>query len=121
MTIATQSIMLPPSLRGVSSTLRTFTKPTIRTRRLFTSSFFLATFCGAIITVSLTTLLPCPARIGPGQYRSRGERQASQDAEAATAAAAVGTEEQQSQSSLREGERIHLTKSGGWIEIDQGS
>ncbi|PWN36865.1 uncharacterized protein FA14DRAFT_7492 [Meira miltonrushii] len=102
--------MIPPSLRSASSALRTITRPSIRTRRLFTSSFFLATFCGAIVTVSLTTILPCPARVGPGQYRSRENRRASEEASASAAAT----------DSLRQGERIHLTKKGGWIEIDKG-
>lgn len=106
--------MIPPSLRSASSAFKTITRPTIRTRRLFTSSFFLATFCGAIITVSLTTLLPCPARVGPGQYRSRENRIASEEA---TAVEAVNPT---SDTKLRQGERIHLTKKGGWIEIDEG-
>ena len=107
--------MLPPSLRNASSAFKmTIMRPT--TRRLFTSSFFLATFCGAIITVSLTTLLPCPARVGPGQYRSRENRIASEEA------SSIGSNSNLSSSDarLRQGERIHLTKKGGWIEIDEG-
>lgn len=104
--------MRPTPIRA-SSALRHLTRPTIRARRLFTSSFFLATFCGAILTVSLSTLLPCPARVAPGQYRRRSEREQQ--------SSSVGVDDENTSRSppaLVQGERIHLTKKDGWIEID---
>ena len=96
----------PPSMRptmAAHSALRHFAWPSIRNRRSFTSSFFLATFLGAIVTVSLSgsTILPCPAKMRREQYRST-----------------MGSSGQDVGRTLSEGERVRLTRKGGWIEIE---
>jgi hypothetical protein len=85
--------------------LRQLTKPSIRGRRAFTSTFFWATFIGAIATVSLSasTILPCPAKTRRQQLEQ---------------SAAAYRNSNDSESSLGQGERVKLTKKGGWIEIE---
>lgn len=89
--------------RALLSTLRQFTKPSIRGRKAFTSSFFWATFLGAIITVSLSasTILPCSAKQRRLQDLQRVSTYHDED------------------DSLGQGERVKLTKKGGWIEIEE--
>ncbi|EST04858.1 hypothetical protein PSEUBRA_006179 [Kalmanozyma brasiliensis GHG001] len=84
------------------SSLRTISNPSVRTRRLATSTFFIATFAASILTVSLSasTILPCPA----ARSGSRGVR---------------ADEEKDAREQLGVGQKVHLTKKGGWIEIAQ--
>lgn len=85
---------------------RSFLSPSIRSRRLFTSSFFMATFCGAVITVGLSasSILPCPARVRRDQYRREVSLEEPVD---------CVMEER------LDGERVKLTRKGGWIEIEE--
>jgi hypothetical protein len=88
------------------SPLRQFSfLPRFRNRRKYTSTFFLATFLGAIVTVSLSeTILPCPAKTRNGQYRRN--------------VAATYQDEAGDAGTLARGEKVKLTKKGGWIEVD---
>lgn len=83
------------------SSLRSITNPSVRTRRLATSTFFIATFAASILTVSLSasTILPCPAN----RSGTRG----------------MLADEQEGREELGVGQKVHLTKKGGWIEIVQ--
>lgn len=73
--------------------------PSLRTRRLATSTFFIATFAASILTVSLSasTILPCPAN---SRSKSRGT-----------------LAEEGEMGGI--GQKVHLTRKGGWIEIEQ--
>ncbi|ETS59469.1 hypothetical protein PaG_06387 [Moesziomyces aphidis] len=74
----------------------------VRTRRLATSSFFIATFAAAFLTVSLSasTILPCPASRAP----TRGTMAEESDRERPRSAV---------------GQKVVLTRKGGWIEVEQ--
>jgi hypothetical protein len=77
----------------------------MRNRRAFTSTFFLATFFGAIMTVGISAspLLACPAKTRKDQAgRSMSSYNDKEDAERI----------------LGQGERVKLTRKGGWIEIE---
>ncbi|SPO26896.1 uncharacterized protein UTRI_10359_B [Ustilago trichophora] len=82
---------------------RQLLNPSIRIRRLATSSFFIATFAASILTVSLSasTILPCPAN---SRSSSRGTLSDSDSNEQNT--------------NLIKGQKVILTKKGGWIEVD---
>lgn len=72
-------------------------------KRLLTSSAFFATFLAAIVTVSVSAssgALPCPARPG-GSIAPLG-MEGEDDAERAKSV----------------GEKVKLTRKGGWIEIE---
>lgn len=85
--------------------LRQLGRPNMRGRKAFTSTFFWATFLGAIATVSLSasTILPCPAKTRRRQLEE--------------SAAAYRNAQDDSQRGLGQGERVKLTRKGGWIEI----
>ncbi|SJX62678.1 uncharacterized protein SRS1_16575 [Sporisorium reilianum f. sp. reilianum] len=99
------------------SALASLANPSIRTRRLATSTFFIATFAASILTVSLSasTILPCPAN---SRAKTRGTL-----ADGHVAA----TDEQQDDEGTRQawqgrgaiGQKVVLTRKGGWIEIDK--
>lgn len=86
-----------------------------RSRRGLESSVFIVTFCAALATVSLSasTLLPCPANGRGGLSERIG----------ANARGAFAEEDEESKlerASLPaggRGQRAHLTKQGGWLEI----
>ncbi|SPO27242.1 uncharacterized protein UTRI_10359 [Ustilago trichophora] len=80
--------------------------PSIRFRRLATSSFFIATFAASILTVSISasTILPCPAN-------SRSQSRATLSDESIHP-------QSQSQSQLIKGQKVLLTRKGGWIQVD---
>jgi len=116
-----------------------------RLRRVFTSSFFGATFAGAFITVAATTALASGATNGegplacPAQQRKKREAEARQrdysaaangeldslheeDDGAARIAGRYNVSAPSSTSSTysnRIGERVRLTSKGGWIEIPE--
>ena len=102
-----------------ASSLRSISNPSVRTRRLATSTFFIATFVASILTVSLSasTILPCPANTR-SKYRGAytedqehmQERHNIRQAAAAEQMPANGV-----------GQKILLTRKGGWIEIEQPS
>lgn len=83
---------------------RALTNPSTRTRRLATSTFFVATFAASILTVSLSasTILPCPAN------RSTSRSTLSQPDDSAREDALKNV-----------GQKVLLTRKGGWIEIEQ--
>ncbi|PWN46554.1 hypothetical protein IE53DRAFT_322754 [Violaceomyces palustris] len=93
----------------MASFMRMITNPSVRTRRLATSSFFLATFFASIVTVSLSasTILPCPANRGGGSRGALAEKDQSRlDLRPNMPARGVG-------------QRVLLTSKGGWIEIEE--
>ncbi|CAO1612745.1 unnamed protein product [Jaminaea pallidilutea] len=103
--------------------LRSLSVP--RLRRNLTSSIFLATFVGSILTVSATHLFPCPARPNNG---GRGIRQRDSPA-AATAADSHSSDLPASSSSAYGGgdqgrrdtivgERVRLSGRKGWISVE---
>ncbi|TKY86289.1 hypothetical protein EX895_005114 [Sporisorium graminicola] len=106
--------------------LSSLTNPSIRTRRLATSTFFMATFAASILTVSLSasTILPCPAN---SRSKTRGTladsdhvtASSSPSPPAAEAEAAGGGEQGGWHSGAAVGQKVILTRKGGWIEIDQ--
>lgn len=79
--------------------------PKFRNRRTFTSTFFLATFLGAVVTVGLSeTILPCPAKTRNSQFRRE--------------TVAAFNDKDEDGKGLGQGERVKLTRKGGWIEIE---
>ncbi|KAN0064080.1 hypothetical protein ACQY0O_003244 [Thecaphora frezii] len=90
----------------------------LRTRRFATSSFFLATFFASFLTVSLSasTILPCPAN------RNRGTRADSSHHSNTTDSHSQSQEEAgasaQGLPANGVGQRVLLTRKGGWIEIE---
>ncbi|KAE8224205.1 hypothetical protein CF319_g2863 [Tilletia indica] len=111
---------------------------TPRLRRLFTSSFFGATFAGAFLTVASTTALASSAADGEGPLacpaQQRKKREAVEASRRSAAAAGLEEEEQEHGRHLhsaawdesngqpynaRVGERVRLTSKGGWIEIPE--
>ncbi|KAJ1599094.1 hypothetical protein NDA14_001624 [Ustilago hordei] len=92
--------------------LRSITNPTIRTRRIATSSFFIATFAASILTVSLSasSILPCPANRVP-----RGTSAQAQVENEYIAREATGAEEE----TIPTGQKVLLTSKRGWIQIEQ--
>ncbi|CBQ72843.1 conserved hypothetical protein [Sporisorium reilianum SRZ2] len=100
------------------SALASLANPSLRTRRLATSSFFIATFAASILTVSLSasTILPCPAN---SRSKTRGTL-----ADGDTAPVEAHKEEQEGAREAWQGrgaigQKVVLTRKGGWIEIDQ--
>ncbi|KDN36563.1 hypothetical protein K437DRAFT_210422, partial [Tilletiaria anomala UBC 951] len=79
------------------------------TRRFLTSSAFVATFCAAILTVSVSasTALPCPARAGTAHVSIAAEDEHGQHTHRSVREASAGI-----------GEKVRLTRRGGWIEIE---
>ncbi|KAJ1021966.1 hypothetical protein NDA18_005203 [Ustilago nuda] len=88
--------------------LRSITNPTIRTRRIATSSFFIATFAASILTVSLSasSILPCPA--------NRAPRGTSAQAQVENEYIAGAQEEP-----IPTGQKVLLTSKRGWLQIEQ--
>lgn len=101
--------------------LRSLSVP--RLRRNLTSSIFLATFVGSILTVSATHLFPCPARPNNG---GRGIRQRDSPAAAAdsqssdlpvSSSSAYGSGDQGRKDTIV-GERVRLSGRKGWISVE---
>ena len=77
----------------------------MRGRRMLETSVIVTTFCAALLTVSVSasTFLPCPVNNGPSRSALSEEKQIDREK------LPVGGL----------GQRAHLTKQGGWIEIDE--
>lgn len=103
----------------VNTVLKSLSNPSVRMRRLATSGFFVATFAASILTVSLSasTILPCPANV---RSKSRGALADYDQQPTHTADAPSNTHIDHSLFPFNGvGQRILLTKKGGWIEIQQ--
>ncbi|KAK0561751.1 hypothetical protein OC861_005657 [Tilletia horrida] len=106
---------------------------TPRLRRVFTSSFFGATFFGAFLTVAATTTATIAAANGEGPLACPAQQRRKKQAAAAAAEEEELQAHQQIQAyggvqdgndrisgrSARIGERVRLTSKGGWIEIPE--
>lgn len=80
-----------------------------RNRRSVTSSVFLATFVGSLLTVSASSLLPCPARTNKALSNQEvGEE----------GAANASANPSSSKARPLAGERIALTGRKGWIQVE---
>ncbi|PWY98049.1 hypothetical protein BCV70DRAFT_140975, partial [Testicularia cyperi] len=92
-----------------SSSIRALTNPSMRARRLATTAFFGATFAAAILTVSVSasTILPCPANSRSKTRGTLADTHTSSTPDSNESIPANGI-----------GQRIHLTRKGGWIEIE---
>lgn len=84
-----------------------------RNRRSVTSSVFLATFVGSLLTVSASSLLPCPARTN----KALSNQEVGEEG-AANASANHNASPSSSKARPLAGERIALTGRKGWIQVE---
>lgn len=80
----------------------------MRGRRMLESFVFMTTFCASLVTVSASTFLTCPVNNGKPRNTFNEEKQLEQEKLVEREKLPVGGL----------GQRAHLTKEGGWIEID---
>ena len=95
----------------------------LKTRRALESTFFASTFVAALVTVSLSasTILPCPAN-GHGALVNRfhpSSRGALSEEDEASGKHSQSGYHPESLPVGGLGQRAYLTRSGGWIEIDE--
>lgn len=89
----------------------------LRSRRSWESTFFISTFAAAVVTVSLSasTLLPCPAH-------ERGARTESRETMAPTTPSTrtpVARPDREALPVGGLGQKALLTRRDGWIDIDE--
>lgn len=106
------SLLIPPISHRTNHimTLRSFLT---LNRRTLTSSAFLATFVGSILTVSAGQFLPCPARKNRDLSNQDGEIDY-QDQRRQLEAQAAAEEER-----CGIGERVRLTGRKGWLQVEE--